>query len=238
MGYRFYHAINASTKKDLVSTGIESLDRILGDGYPEKSAILVTGPPGTGKEALGYWFINSGLGEGDYCLYVSHRPVSDVLRDMKGFGIPTDKVLPDWIASSGSSKKCNLRDHTAVSFDVKQSVNQNRQRRMRLVIDILSPLLVLNSSESMYAYWSQLISELKRFDVVILALADEGMHPPGALGAMEQLFDGLIEMKLYEEGLKVTPLLTVKKMLGQPPQHGYFRFNFTHTIMEIGAYVS
>jgi KaiC/GvpD/RAD55 family RecA-like ATPase len=198
---------------------------------------LVTGPPGTGKEALGYWFIHSGLVQGDYCLYVTHRPVGDILRDMKGFGVNTDRVVPDWIASSGSAKKCNLRDTTAVSYDIKQSVSQNMRRRIRVVVDLVSPLLILNSPESMYAYWSQLIQELKRNEVVVLALADEGMHPSGSLKALEQLFDGLIEMKLYEEGLTVIPLLTVRKMLGQPPQPGYFRFSFAHNSMEIASYV-
>jgi KaiC/GvpD/RAD55 family RecA-like ATPase len=221
----------------LVSTGIEPLDQILLDGYPDKSAILVTGPPGTGKEALGYWFIHSGLVQGDYCLYVTHRPVSDVLRDMRGFGIKTEPRVPDWIASSGSPNRCDLRDHTSVSFNIKQSVIQNKQRRARIVTDVLSPLLVLNSSESMYAYWSQLIAELKQYDVVVLALADEGMHPAQTLAAMEQLFDGLIEMKLYEEGLTVIPLLKVRKMIGQPPMLGNFRFSFTHTSMEIIPHV-
>jgi len=156
---------------------------------------------------------------------------------MKGFGVDTDRVVPDWIASSGSAKKCNLRDTTAVSYDIKQSVSQNMKRRIRVVVDLVSPLLILNSPESMYAYWSQLIQELKRYEVVVLALADEGMHPSGSLKALEQLFDGLIEMKLYEEGLTVIPLLTVRKMLGQPPQPGYFRFSFTHTSMEIASYV-
>jgi len=69
----------------LVSSGVPSLDNVLGsDGYPDKSAILVEGPPGIGKEALCYWFVRSGLVQGDYCLYATHRPVSDVLRDMKG----------------------------------------------------------------------------------------------------------------------------------------------------------
>ncbi len=69
----------------MVSTGVPSLDKLLGsDGYPDRSAILVVGPPGIGKDALGYWLMRSGLVQGDYCPYATHRPVSDVLRDMKG----------------------------------------------------------------------------------------------------------------------------------------------------------
>jgi circadian clock protein KaiC len=222
----------------LVSTGVPSLDSVLGsDGYPERSAVLVEGPPGIGKEALCYWFVRSGLIQGDYCLYATHRPISDVLRDMKGVGISTERV-PDWIASSGSSVRLDLRDPTSVSVNIKQAAHQNKDRRTRIATDVLSPLLVLNSLESMYSYWSQLLSDLKQQDCVTLALAEEGMHAPNILTTMEQIFDGVIEMRLYEEGLSITPLFRVKKMLGLPPLHGYFRFSVSSTGMEVTAHAT
>jgi circadian clock protein KaiC len=221
----------------LVSTGVPSLDSILGnDGYPDKTSVLVIGPPGIGKEVLAYWFIRSGLVQGDYCLYATHRPTSDVLRDMKGVGVGTERI-PEWIASAGSEVRCDLRDSTALSFNVKEAVHRNRGRRIRVATDVLSPLLVLNPLESMYSYWSQLIAELKLQDSVLLALAEDGMHPPNTLTTMEQLFDGIIEMKLYEEGLSITPLFRVKKMLGLPPLHGYFRFTVSATGMEVTPHV-
>ena len=221
----------------MVSTGVPSLDHLLGeDGYPDKSSILVVGPPGIGKEVLGYWFIHSGLVQGDYCLYATHRPVSDVLRDMKGVGIGTERV-PEWISSSGSPVRCDLKDATSISYNIKEAVHRNKERRVRVATDVMSPLLVLNPLESMYSYWSQLLSDLKQQDSVVLALAEDGMHPPNTLTTMEQLFDGVIEMRLYEEGLAITPLFRVKKMLGLPPLHGYFRFSVTSTGMEVVPHV-
>jgi circadian clock protein KaiC len=221
----------------LVSTGVPSLDRVLGnDGYPDRSSILVVGPPGIGKEVLGYWFVRSGLVQGDYCLYATHRPVPDVLRDMKGVGIGTERV-PEWIASSGSSVHCDLRDPTSISYNIKELVHGNKDRRVRVATDVLSPLLVLNPVESMYSYWSQLLSDLKQQDTVVFALAEDGMHPSNTLTTMEQLFDGVIEMRLYEEGLAITPLFRVKKMLGLPPLHGYFRFAVSSTGMEVVPHV-
>jgi len=216
----------------LVSTGVPTLDQILNDGYPDKSSILVLGQSGLGKQALGYWFTKSGLTQGDYCLYVTHKPVTDVTRDMKGFGIGSDRV-PEWIASSGSPVKCDLRDSTSISYNIKQALARNADRRIRVVTDILSPLLVLNPSESMYSYWSQLVDEAKRYDAVILALGDEEMHTPATIASMEQLFDGVLELKLFEEGLSVTTVLRVRQMLGQPPLHGWFRFSFVHGMMEV-----
>ncbi len=219
------------------STGIASLDQILNDGYPDRSSVLILGQAGLGKQALGYWFIRSGLTQGEYCLYVTHRSVSDVIRDMKGFGIPEDRV-PEWIAGAGSQLKCDLRDPTSISYNIKQALARNQGRRIRVVTDVLSPLLVLNPPDSMYVYWTQLVDEIKKQDAVILATGDEEMHTPAAIASMEQLFDGVIEMKLYEQGLTVTPLLRVRQMLGQPPLPGWFRFSFVRGIMEVAPSVT
>ena len=216
----------------MVSSGVPTLDQILNDGYPEKSSILVLGQSGLGKQALGYWFTRSGLTQGDYCLYVTHKPVSDVTRDMRGFGIGSERV-PEWIASSGSAVKCDLKDTTAISYNIKQALARNAGRRMRIVTDILSPLLVLNPAESMFSYWSQLVDEVKKYDAVILATGDEEVHTPATIASMEQLFDGVLELKLFEEGLSVTTVMRVRQMLGQPPLHGWFRFSFVHGMMEV-----
>jgi KaiC/GvpD/RAD55 family RecA-like ATPase len=216
----------------LVSSGVPTLDQILNDGYPDKSSILVLGQSGLGKQALGYWFTRSGLTQGDYCLYVTHKPVSDITRDMRGFGIGSERV-PEWMASSGSAVKCDLKDTTAISYNIKQALARNAGRRMRIVTDILSPLLVLNPAESMFSYWSQLVDEVKKYDAVILATGDEEVHTPATIASMEQLFDGVLELKLFEEGLSVTTVMRVRQMLGQPPLHGWFRFSFVHGMMEV-----
>lgn len=157
---------------------------------------------------------------------------------MRGVGVSTGDRVPEWMSSSGSQIKLDLRDPTSISFNIKQAAHNNKQRRVRVATDVLSPLLVLNPVESMYNYWSQLLSDLKQQDCVTLALAEEGMHPANILTTMEQLFDGVVEMRLYEEGLTITPLFRVKKMLGLPPLHGYFRFTVSSTGMEITPYAT
>ena len=83
----------------MVSTGMEELDRVLGDGYPDRSVVLVIGPSGIGKEALRYWFMRSGLTQGDFCLYITKSTPWEVLHDVKGFGIDLVKTL-----------RCGLRE--------------------------------------------------------------------------------------------------------------------------------
>ncbi len=215
-----------------------ALDRILGaDGYPDRSTVLVIGPPGIGKEALGYWFTGSGLAQGDFCLYVTRLSVKEVLQDEKGFGIDTSEKVPLWFASEGGQIKYDVNDLAGLSFKVKEVLKQNAGRKVRVVMDVVSPLLMLNPPETVYRFLTQLFADIKQYDVVLMATLEEGMHQPQVLAAMQQLFDGVVEMRLYEEGLKVVPLLRIRKMRGLPPQPGYFDFSLTRNGMEIAAHV-
>jgi circadian clock protein KaiC len=221
----------------LASSGVPALDKLMADGYPDKSAILIVGPPGIGKEALGYRFTQSGLLQGDFCLYVTRLPVREVLQDVKGFGIDMGQKVPLWLAGEGGQIRYDVSDLASLSFNIKEVLKQNANKRIRVVTDVLSSLLMLNQSDTIYKFLSQLLAEVKQYDAVILATVEEGMHKPEVLAAMQQLFDGVLEMRLYEEGLRVLPLLRIRKMRGVPPQPGYFSFALTKTGMEVSAFV-
>ena len=222
----------------MVSSGVPALDQILGsDGYPDKSAVLVVGPPGIGKEALGYWFTQTGLVQGDFCLYVTRLSVREVLQDVKGFGIDMQQKVPLWLSSDGGQIRYDVNDLAGLSFKIKEVLKQNAGRRTRIVIDVLSSLLMLNQPETIYKFLDQLLADAKQYDVVLLVTLEEGMHKTEVLAAMQQLFDGVVELRLYEEGLKVIPLLRIRKMRGVPPQPGYYNFAFSKNGMVLSAYV-
>ncbi len=225
----------------MASTGIPALDTLLGgDGYPDRSTILVVGPPGIGKEALAYWFTHSGLVQNDFCLYSTRLSSREVLQDVRAFGVDFSQRVPFWFSSDGGGTKIkfNINDLSGLSFNIKEIIRTNADRRIRIVTDVASSLLMLNPPDTIYKFLSQLFDDLKQYDSVLLATLEEGMHPPNVLAAMEQLFDGVIELKLYEEGLRVLPLLRIRKMRGVPPQPGYYNFSFTKTGMEVTAYVN
>ena len=226
-----------SARVRLASSGIPALDKMLVDGYPDRSAVLIVGPPGIGKEALGYWFTQTGLVQGDFCLYVTRLSVREVLQDVKGFGIDMQRKVPLWLASDGGQIKYDVNDLASLSFNIKEILNKNANRRTRIVTDVVSSLLMLNQPETIYKFLTQLLDEVKHHDAVLLATVEEGMHKPEVLTAMQQLFDGVVELRLYEEGLRVLPLLRIRKMRGVPPQPGYFNFAFSKTGMEISTFV-
>ena len=220
----------------LASTGVDELDRLLGAGYPDRAVVLVSGPAGIGKEALRYWFISAGLAAGDFCLYVTKSTPAEVLQDFRGFGVDTSKV-PTWYSREGGERKFDPNDLAAMSFNIKETLRSNEGRRIRIVTDVLSSLLVLNPTETVYRFLSQLFADVKQYDAVMLATLEEGMHDPKVVSTIGELFDGVVEFKLFEEGLNVTPLLRVAKMRGLPPKLGYYNFALAKGRMEIRTYV-
>jgi KaiC/GvpD/RAD55 family RecA-like ATPase len=117
----------------LVSSGLSSLDAILGgEGYPEKSAVLAVGAPGVGKEALGYWFTQAGLVQSDFCLYITRLSVREVLQDEKAFGIEDQQRVPLWMAGDGGQIKYNMSDLASLSYNIKEVLEKNSDRRIRV----------------------------------------------------------------------------------------------------------
>src|SRR5579862_3758200 len=117
----------------MVSTGLVELDRLLnGTGYPEKSTILIVGPPGIGKEGVGYWFVNSGLNEGDFCLYITTLAVSEVVQDLGAFHIDLREKRPLWIASEGGEIRCDINNLASLSFNIKEVLRKNADKRIRI----------------------------------------------------------------------------------------------------------
>jgi len=197
---------------------------------------MVVGPPGIGKEAIGYWFTQSGLEQKDFCLDVTRLPTREVIQDVKAFGIDFSTRGPFWFSSDGGHLKFDISDLSGLSINMKEILKKNGDRRIRVVIDVISSLLMLNPPEAVYKFLTQLFTAVKLYDAVIVATLEEGMHPPNVLVAMEQLFDGVIELRLYEEGLKVLPLLRIRKMRGLPPQPGFYNFSFSGSGMDVTAY--
>ena len=164
----------------LASTGIASLDELLGgDGYPDKSSVLIVGPPGIGKELLVYRFMSCGLSQGEFCFYITKRSVHDVLHDSRAFGYDTELAgVSLWMASEGGRLKFNIDDLSGLSHTLKENLREEKEKKIRIAIDVLSSILMLNPAETIYRFLSQLLLEVKQYDIVMLATLEEGMHPP------------------------------------------------------------
>ncbi len=209
----------------LASSGISAFDDLLGgEGYPAKSAVLVTGPAGIGKEALGYWFTQDGLLRNEFCVYVTRLSMHEVLQDQKAFGIRS-AGSPFWVARSGGQLRLDLNDLDGLVRNLSERLALNSSRRIRVVLDVLSPVLMLNPPDDAYRFVDGLLEAVKQHDAILLATLEEGMHSSQTVAAMHQLFDGIIEFRFQRTGLRIGSLLRVVKMRGINLKQEYHLFS-------------
>ena len=180
--------------------------------------------------------MESGIAQGDYCLYVTRLAVWEVKHDIAAFRAD-GKNDPFWISAEGGQVKLDINDLIGLSMRIKDALRSSGGKRVRIVTDVLSSLLILNTPETVYRFLTQLFAEIKQtYDAVILTTVEEGMHPPQVLATMQQLFDGVLELRLYEKALRIMPLLRIIKMRGLPPQPVYFQVSFVGGKMELKQY--
>ena len=199
----------------------------------QRSSILITGSPGIGKEALGYFFTQTGVHQGDFNLYVTRFSRHEILQDAVAFGIRELQSSVFWIAREGGQVKLNINDLPGIASEIRLVLSKNSNRKIRIVVDILSSLLMLNPIEAVYKFVNQLIEEVKQYDAVLLATLEEGMHPEEVQVAMQQLFDGFIEFSFHREGLKIFPLVRLAKIMGVTPRLNYYIFSSSDTGVQL-----
>lgn len=67
---------------DVVPTGIEGLDRLLDGGLPQRSTVLVSGRPGTGKTLFGMYYLYHGVEVADECgIMISYEETRDDISE-------------------------------------------------------------------------------------------------------------------------------------------------------------
>lgn len=214
----------SQTREMALKTGLEKLDKILNGGFPEKSSILVEGAPGVGKSTLGYNFLYQGLKSDEIAFIVyANRSNEEILTEFKSRGIDLvaekleEKIF--WIDTTGMSRganvlPCSLSELFTISNVLKEFLERQKDKKMRGLIEIVSPALMTNEPVAVYKFLSKLMQNLKRYDATVLFLIEQGMHNPEDVTSIEGLCDGMIEMRLRGEGQELGRAFRIKKMRG------------------------
>lgn len=200
--------------REVVPTGLPSLDYLLNGGLPSKSASLLSSPACDERDVIIRRFLEAGTGSGGYCVYVGKdtSKVEDLLERFSNL-----RVL---VVGGGENRErvrntSKIENLTAVNIDLTSVLQGFREETgsKRLCVDITDDLLLVHKPPMARKWLSQLIQRAKDLGYTVLAVVNSQMHTQADLQAIIDLFDGHIEM--IEREIEDTPkrAIRIRKML-------------------------
>ena len=159
---------NPHEPEQLLSTGIQGLDALLGGGLTARRIYLIEGEPGAGKTTAGLQFLNEGVRRGESVVYITLAETTEELSAVAAShgwsldGIHVHEVLPDEDLLAGAGQYSMFHPSEVELADTIKKVLQVVEDRQptRVVLDSLSELQLL--AESPLRYRRQVLA-LKQF---------------------------------------------------------------------------
>lgn len=192
-----------------VKTGIPGLDELLIGGLPEKSVVLVSGGPGSGKSILCAQFLYNGALHDEPGVYISMEEGPDqIINNMKKFGwnLADPKIQVE---------KLSLYNFDAMKDTIRGLVEKGKAKR--LVIDPITHLgLFFDRRIEIRKSLVELSELIKRLEISALFSAEipKGTRGISTWNMEEFVADGVIVLHdLVKEG-STQKTLQVLKMRG------------------------
>ncbi len=190
-----------------VRTGINGLDELIEGGFPERSTILLSGTPGTGKTIFCLQYIYGGLQMGENGIYITLEEKPEELRreaerfswDLKRYEDQNRLVILDASARAGlpPTEKHFLENTDIESFLNKVYNLTSEIQAKRLVLDSLPPLFEREENIRSEIYKiGRILSEIGCTSIIVSETSDENKF--SRFGVEEFIARGLITLHLEE----------------------------------------
>ncbi|MEM3369903.1 MAG: ATPase domain-containing protein [Candidatus Micrarchaeia archaeon] len=218
------------SQKDKI--GIDFIDNLMQGGLPSKTALLIEGTSGIGQNVMLYQFLYEGIKNNEKCIYLfSGHMIDEIMDEFESYGIEIKEKDIVWIDASSSNEnaiQCDLSELYTVSSAIKNVISSRKKNeKIRFATDAVSPMLMANNPGEVYKFLSSLITELKKADAQSMFIIEDAMHEPQVTASIEQLCDGVIELKAIERDLEIETVMKIKKMKNIPPFQKYFKYKVT-----------
>jgi circadian clock protein KaiC len=211
-----------------VSTGLVTLDKLIGGGFPRHSMVLLAGGPGVGKTILSAKYIHEGATKhGEPGLYVCFAETSRVLvSELLKFGWDFEAL--------NLEKRVSILDLSIESeIDVQSALNQildaiTSLHARRLVIDSITAMSIGLRSEVEKRHVLHLLYKLIQKSGCTTIMIMEMPWGTTSIGNCGEAFiaDGIILMENYynNEGV-LRRQLRILKMRGTAHTHKTHEYN-------------
>jgi len=226
---------------DLVLTGVEGLDQMLGGGMPRGHVVTVLGSFGTGKTTLGLQFLMQGLINGEKGMFITLEEDPESVRaNAASFGWDLSAHLKD---KRLALVKLEPADAKATITKVKSELPEFIKKfgAQRIVIDSVSLLGMMfpDDMERRTRLFS-LCNQIKTTGATCILTAETKDNDSRSSkdGIVEYVSDGVISLRLHEgESQAVQLVVQVVKMRRQHHSRDPKPYSITGSGIEVHSEV-
>lgn len=217
--------VKKTQQNTTLSSGSIDLDNLIGGGLIRGTSVAIEGPPGSGKGLLGFLFLIAGLKKEEKGIYIYMGDnVDNIQNGFRAFGVDVQEYIKkellhfielkplDALTASSSVNAVKVDDPKQLIDKIKQLLHGNTNSR--LVFNTLSHQVMLMDAKSLYKHVYEVTDVCRANKWSALYLVEEGINEPSNIVSIEQLLDGVIQIKYNENKNEIERRLIVKKMEG------------------------
>jgi len=195
-----------------IKTGLNKLDSLLKNGIPDKSSMMILGPPKCGKTLLGLHFLFEGLRNNEHGVFiVTNTFPEDIVKRLENFG-QVDKILKNGLLKfvdcysihSGMHKENTLfiirvtgpTALTEIGIAFSETIKKiPKNDTIRVVFDSVSTLLLFNNPHIIETFVQRMNGKMKAAGATSMFIVEEGMHDEKDVTTLNSILDAIIHMK-------------------------------------------
>jgi circadian clock protein KaiC len=201
--------------KERVSTGIEGMDRMLGDkGYFRGTSVLISGTAGTGKSSFVAFYVDAACRRGEKCLYFAFEETQDqIIRNMSSIGLDVGQWLKKGLLKFHVTRPAlyGLEMHLLMmEDDIKKYEPKN------VVIDPITDLSAVGGGREVKSMVTRLNDLMKSQGITIIFtdLIRGDVSPEHPAMYISSLIDTWILLRNFEHNGERNRGLTILKSRG------------------------
>ncbi len=194
----------------MITTGIKLLDKKLNGGIPERTVVLLSGGPGSGKTLFGLNYLNEGLKKGEKCVYVSlNESKEELIRASEG--IKELKDMKKQLGRKFSIEPIELGKMIDLNYFI--DIFSSYPKVDRLIIDNVNKMLMFADNRKEFRkQLSKLIKILKKKTKSAILLCETVDHELDTGNGEAYECDGVINIRFIEVEEKPKRMIAVYKM--------------------------
>ncbi|MBW2981009.1 AAA family ATPase [Candidatus Woesearchaeota archaeon] len=197
-----------------IKTGIQGLDELLKGGIREKTSILVTGPPGTGKTILGLQFIIEGAKRGEAGIYITSE---ETAADLRLYAEVLDLGMKEYEKKGLITlMQQPLQPKKLMSIAAPLTLIKSKNVK-RVVLDSVTLFEYMYGQADYRREVLNFVLKMKESDVTLITTAEKSIVDVDAIKYEPEdfLFEGMILLTKIRKSNSFENCIYVAKMRGQ-----------------------